>query len=68
MNGILMFEFLNGDNNFGFCDLGFEIHLYGVIMCLKMVHQNRYILNLKSRMINYVSEIEITKFGRNRAK
>lgn len=62
VNGILMFEFLNGDNNFGFYDLGFEIHLYGVIMCLKMAHQNRYILNLKSRLINYVSETELSKF------
>lgn len=24
MNGIFVFEFLNADNDFGFCDLGFE--------------------------------------------
>lgn len=63
-----MFEFCVSDNNFRFFDLGFEIHLYGVIMYLKMTHQNHYILNLKSRMINYVPEIELTKFERNRAK
>ena len=63
-----MFEFWVSNNNFRFFDLGFEIHLYGVIMYLKMTHQNRYILNLKSRMINYVSKIELTKIELNRAK
>ena len=24
VNGIFVFEFLNADNDFGFCDLGFE--------------------------------------------